>query len=549
LLGLILLVTPVAASASSFQWSGAWGDAADQEANCVAIDMLGNVIVLGNYDGSIDFGGGAVTCPSSDCLFLAKLDHFGNEVWTRSIEGMLELGTNKLGVDTGFNVYVANEFNGTIDMGGGEINAVGFRDGLVTKYDPYGNHLWTQTFGSANALVNVKAANADGSGNVVVAGTFTGTIDFGSTSLTANPFKTNMFVAKFHWSGALLWSHKYEGGLIEITALDTDPSGNVVITGYQGADWDFGGGTLSSDPYNVFLVKYDGLSGAHQWSHTYGSAGTFDQAFDVACDAAGNVFIVGHFKDPLDFGGGALTSVGGWDIFVAKFDAAGNHSWSRSFGGTSTDRGYAVSVDGTGNVIVGGHFFFGIDMGGVPLVADPIDYCIAQYDASGNHQWSQIIDVENLGIPNDKEYSISAAANIYGEIAFAGSFKDYVDCGAGNESAGGGFDTFVAKFGAPATGIQPARVSDLSVSARPNPFNPQTAITYALPEAGPMTLRIYDVDGRIIRTLVDGWSSAGPSSVPWNGRDDRGAQVASGVYFARLQAAGRAQTARLVLIK
>jgi hypothetical protein len=84
----------------------------------------------------------------------------------------------------------------------------------------------------------------------------------------------------------------------------------------------------------------------------------------------------------------------------------------------------------------------------------------------------------------------------------------------------------------------------------PNPFNPSTVIRYDVPEAsGKMTLHIYDASGRLVRTLVDGAQSPGRKNSEWNGRDNRGRQVASGVYFYRLTAPGFDQTNKMLLLK
>jgi hypothetical protein len=82
----------------------------------------------------------------------------------------------------------------------------------------------------------------------------------------------------------------------------------------------------------------------------------------------------------------------------------------------------------------------------------------------------------------------------------------------------------------------------------PNPFNPMTLIRYDVPESGGnVTLRIYDVGGRLVRTLVAGHLSPGGKSVTWDGRDDAGGLAASGVYFYRLTAPGYTMTHKLVL--
>lgn len=83
----------------------------------------------------------------------------------------------------------------------------------------------------------------------------------------------------------------------------------------------------------------------------------------------------------------------------------------------------------------------------------------------------------------------------------------------------------------------------------PNPFNPSTTITFSLPESAPVTLAIYDVNGRMVRTLVSGERAAGLHEVVWNGMDDNGRAVASGVYVYRLTAGEKIATQRLALIR
>ncbi len=83
----------------------------------------------------------------------------------------------------------------------------------------------------------------------------------------------------------------------------------------------------------------------------------------------------------------------------------------------------------------------------------------------------------------------------------------------------------------------------------PNPFNPRTNIRYSVPESGTVHLQIFDVTGRAVRTLVQGYRSAGEHMARWNGRDSSGRPAASGVYFYRLEAGAEAVTRRMVLVR
>jgi flagellar hook assembly protein FlgD len=82
----------------------------------------------------------------------------------------------------------------------------------------------------------------------------------------------------------------------------------------------------------------------------------------------------------------------------------------------------------------------------------------------------------------------------------------------------------------------------------PNPFNPATHIRFDVPEGGgAVKLRIYDVEGRLVRTLVDGYQSAGRKTATWHGRNNQGQIVSSGVCFYRMTAAGFEMTRKMVL--
>lgn len=95
----------------------------------------------------------------------------------------------------------------------------------------------------------------------------------------------------------------------------------------------------------------------------------------------------------------------------------------------------------------------------------------------------------------------------------------------------------------------PAADTDAVLAVSPNPFNPQTTLSYTLPEAGPCSLVIYDLRGRRVRVLAEGARPAGDHVAVWDGRDERGTNVASGVYLARLVHQGGSRTQRLALTR
>ncbi len=103
----------------------------------------------------------------------------------------------------------------------------------------------------------------------------------------------------------------------------------------------------------------------------------------------------------------------------------------------------------------------------------------------------------------------------------------------------------------PATGISELPVrSSVRLENYPNPFNPITTIHYTIPTLGPVTLRVYDIEGRLVATVVDGESKApGAYTVTWDGRDTSGAEVASGIYFLRIESRDQVGTRKIALLK
>jgi hypothetical protein len=135
-----------------------------------------------------------------------------------------------------------------------------------------------------------------------------------------------------------------------------DSNGSAYVTGSFSGSGSFGGVTLpSSGDTDVFVAKYDPL-GEVLWVKQAG--GTFsDSGRGIAMDSAGDVYVTGRFGDSASFGGPALTSSGGRDIFIAKYTSDGSPQWAKAAGLIFDDSGLGIAVDGQGAVFVTGSFY------------------------------------------------------------------------------------------------------------------------------------------------------------------------------------------------
>ncbi len=161
---------------------------------------------------------------------------------------------------------------------------------------------------------------------------------------------------------AYTWANSMGGTSDEMGySIRADVSGNTYVTGYFNGTANFnpsGSANLTSQGgQDIFLAKYD-PSGGYLWAFSIGSTGN-DIGNSLAVDASG-VFITGSFKGAADFDPGAgtttLANMGLDDIFFARYDVSGNLVWAESIGTTANDEGYGIAADAAGNTHIAGTF-------------------------------------------------------------------------------------------------------------------------------------------------------------------------------------------------
>ena len=419
-------------------WSMSFGDMLDDYSASIAVDGAGDVVVTGYFEGSIDVGGGVFTSAGERDLFIAKFDAGGNHLWSKRLGGSARDEGNAITVDGTGNVIVMGMFSGGVDFGGGVLSSAGLFDMFIAKYDAGGNHLWSKRFGGTNYDRSYSVA-ADTTGNVLLTGVFDGSVDFGGGVFTSVG-ATDIAIAKLDASGNHLWSKHFGNQGSDVGAsIAVDTSGDVLLTGFFSNGVDFGGGVLNSaGSLDLFIAKFDG-AGTHLWSKRFGD--TYgDYGSSVAVDASDNVLLTGYFDGSVDFGGGVLVSTSR-DNFVAKFGADGTHLWSKPFAATSSGVVPSVAVDASGNVLLTGSFDDSIDFGGGVLNdAGSADTFVAKLNAGGAHLWSQ-----RFGNPSQED-GTAIAVDVAGNVLVTGYFQDSVDFGGGPLTSAGFHDIFLLKL-------------------------------------------------------------------------------------------------------
>jgi hypothetical protein len=362
-------------SDGTYVWAKRLGGSSEDQVNGVAADGSGNVIAVGYFYEGVDFGGGTLTSAGLSDIFVVKYSATGAHLWSKRFGS--STGDDRalaVAVDSASNVVVVGYFYGSVDFGGGALTSTtqGAPDIFVAKYSASGSHIWSKRIGGTSSEFPQSVA-VDGSGNVLLAGRFYGTVDFGGGSLSSAGLG-DIFVAKYSGSaGAHQWSKRLGAGGDDVAyGVAADSSGNVVVTGSFYGTVDFGGGGLVAPATcAAFAAKYSS-TGSHVWSKVYGgmdAGGEWGRG--VATDANGNVLLTGITLGVVDFGGGFTFSNGTKDIYLVKLTSAGSHVWSKRLADTQNGGGMSVAADSQASVYCAGQFGGTVNFGGGPQTSAP----------------------------------------------------------------------------------------------------------------------------------------------------------------------------------
>lgn len=358
-------------------------------------------------------------------------------------------------------------------------------------------------------------------------------------------------------NGNHLWSKGFgdvnSGGRCIGDAVDG--LGNVVVAGDLSSTVDFGGGLLTSAGYDdIYIAKFDG-SGNHIWSQRFGDESR-QVGNCVAVDASENFVVGGSFSGTVDFGGGPLTGRG--DIYIAKFGDAAVAILDIKPGSCPNPLNTRVPNGAKANggvlpvAILGSHGFDVRDIdvssleleGAAPLrhsyedVAGPPsgeDDCACSVAGPDGYidltlRFARLDVVDGLTRVSDGDVPVTLTGRLED-----GTLIEGTDCVR--------IVSFKGDGGPRLTSSSVPAVTALG-SAMPNPFNPTTVIDYELAARGNATLKVYDVTGKLVATLVDGEAPSGQHEVLWEARG-----VSSGIYFYRLEVGDFVQTRKMILIK
>ncbi|MCX6640286.1 MAG: hypothetical protein NTW14_07360 [bacterium] len=516
----------------------------------VGSDSLGNVYISG-------------LCEYRRNFLTIKYSPSGAVLWRRILPAPnLDSYPSDMIVDASGNVYITGTMNS---------------DYVLLKYNNSGQLQWTVSFnGTGDGIDVATALEMDDLGYVYVTGYSAG-------------ITPDYLTIKYNPQGVVQWNVRYNGignGDDRAVDLAIDGEGSVYVTGYSDRD--------SNYPvnYDYTTIKYDS-QGNQQWVASYNGTGNgADQPSKLALDANTNVIVTG-----ISLGVGTEE-----DCATIKYNSLGTQEWVMRYNSPTpiTDTATDLGIDAQNNIVVTGNtgediytkcfiikygrdgairwiyegsYFSGfnalvLDSEGNVYVAGfkgaylTADLIVVKYDPQGEVLWRENYDTRNMEMGYFISLDRSSDVLVNGIFRYVGQI-DY-QCLTLKYRQFSGDEYITEEVDAQAEFDNP---SSRIFGASPNPFNPTTVIRFTLPEAGRVSLDVFDINGRLVGAhgmrpsagggsegarrapLQETWYPAGEHEVTFDGSG-----LAAGVYVYRLTTSGSGAiqttlTGKMVLLK
>jgi hypothetical protein len=480
-----------------------------------------------------------------------------------------------IGLDNNENVFVAGQSGDNTKI-------------ITTKYDTDGNVIWEKFYSVQDLGVVATWLSIDPSGNVIVTGY--------PRTFSSNPVESGLLTLKYDNNGNLLWDKLISGTWAFAVRSIVDQSGNIYVTGRA---WQY------TATYDFVTVKY-APDGTQLWFDTFDQNGGFHTPTSMALDQSNNLFITGGGmsgglitvmynstgvrqwvkEEPgtagqsirVDGIGGIFVTGSYWsqttgdDMMLLKYDLSGNLVWQRFYDFGNFEYGKLINIDSQSNIFITGQ--------GAVSEGYSVGWLTAKFDSSGNLLWYNRFKLNQgweeypyfaLTGPEDEIYitgnvGVASGGTTYhgletirynsdGSNPWVAEVNQYAGIGKGlalgsdlSLYAVGMFYYSVIKYSQSIpTGAEqiPETPEKFSLEQNyPNPFNPTTRISYSIPSPAYISLKVYDMLGNEVVTLVNEERLAGNYTVTFNA-----SSLSSGTYFYKLQAGSFIETKKMLLLK
>lgn len=510
----ILIIAQKNYSQYALEWSARYNSPENRRetATTMTVDDFGNVIVAGT---------------SARKYLTVKYNESGNQQWAALYIGYV------YGIDQPY--AITSDGSGNVYVTGEAGESPSNNNYTTIKYNADGSQDWVRFYDNPAGLRDVATCIlTDKSGNVYVSG-------YNSYGDSSCNFKWTTI--KYNPNGSEIWTRQYCGICDYVLAdyapppaMAIDSSGSIILTGISRPDF-------MSD-FQLVTIKYDS-SGNQLWIKK------FSYSFNnpsIATDKFSNIYITGDFgiikyntdgdsiwvrstntaqSITADDSGNVIVSGSEYSgnisrIITEKYDSSGDQMWS-----VESNAGYylaSMCVNNKGNTFIAGRGNYNFD-----------GYYIIEYNQNGTQVWSTIYND-----PIDTAcYPSKILADNSGNVYVTGS----------SFGLGTGSDFLTLKYSllTNTVNFSSSVLEKFYLNQNyPNPFNPSTVIRYTLVENGFVTLKLYDVLGNEIATLVNEEQNSGIYNYKFSTANY---QLSSGIYYYKLEAESFSEVRKMILLK
>ncbi|MCB9233340.1 MAG: hypothetical protein H6581_16905 [Bacteroidia bacterium] len=459
----IMLLLFLGGKSQSWEWALDEGWIGQDAAQDVAVDAQGNVLLTGYFGGEADFGNQHYYGNGLFEIFLAKYSPNGALKWVWHGGGKLEDKGKSVAADpVSGRIYLSGWFQDTAWFGNQMLISAGGKDVFLAAFDSLGNLQWAKRAGGTGDDLG-NGISVGPAGELALTGIYFGNASFGNQYITGDAVFGDLFVAKYDAQGNCSWVRGAGGNLEDQgLAVEFDPSGNILATGYFYQNATFGDCNLSSNgSADIFLVQYNS-AGNCNWTTHAGSI-TGDEGHDLAVDANGNIYLTGYFSGNASFGTVTLYGQGWNDMFLARYNSQGTLQWAKRAGNSGLDVGAGIDLDPQGQPYVTGIYDGSISFGNISLGGEGYEAFVAGYSSGGTPLWAL-----GAGGPNG-DFGQAIALDASGHAYVGGWF--FFTCAFGQDTLGksSNSDLYLARIGLGPVGIDENLAEVDPILVFPNP--------------------------------------------------------------------------------
>ncbi len=528
----------VNAQAPSIQWQRSLGGSYSETGLSAGGHQTpdGGYIVCGSSNSNDgDVTGHHGTAAESD-VWVVKLDSSGIIDWQQSYGGTLSDGASSI-ISTSDGGYI---FCGQTSSSDGDVtgnHSTG--DVWVVKLNASGVIQWQYCYGGPGADGASSIAETSSGDFVLV-----GTTPANGGDVSGHHGLMDIWLLRINSTGTLIWQKCLGGSgddFVTYNKILLRANGDIVLCGSTHSN--NGDVTMNHGGGDLWLVKTDSL-GNILWNKSFGGTGK-DDAYCISTTLDGGYILSGATKSSVSGDVTFRYNFSGQqpDLWMVKTDSMGNKSWVKTLGGSDHDNAFAVTATSDG-----GYLHFGMTASNDFDVSGNHgfnDYWLVKTDGTGSLQWQKSLGGSDWELGYDM-----FVTNDGGILLFGSSSSNNGDV-SGHHGVTGFFqlDFWIVKLNPFVTGFEEnnSNISDLNLF--PNPVSSSASISFSLNETKTVSVKIVDITGREIKTLVNEKLNAGQHQIGWNIINQNNQAVDNGIYFAIINAGDNTVSKKITVIK